>query len=236
MPVTCEDNGAIRALHLSADEPGRTLSVETVAETCAALVEYEENPSLKVATLESVGPDFGSLSLDRGIVAPPYGRISKPVVVGIRGRCAGEVLTMVAALTSVRISGESAAYSFGAGLAPGDRLTERSGLDTQVWHAAAMWLTLARKELTAAEALRVGLVTKVVADREVETVVRETAEWISKLLPVALMTDRAGARITRDLAIQDGMFLLYGDYVLAYHQPVSWEETWGLHATSKGRR
>ena len=120
----------------------------------------------------------------------------KPVIAMIRGYCLGGGLN-VANLCDLRIAAEDARFGIPAArLGLGYRAGSMKKLLDIVGKAAALEIMLTARQFSAAEALAIGLVHKVVPLLELETATRACCDTIAANAPLTL---RAAKRIIREV-------------------------------------
>jgi enoyl-CoA hydratase/carnithine racemase len=116
----------------------------------------------------------------------------KPVIAMIRGYCLGGGLN-IAALCDLRIAAEDARFGIPAArMGLGYRASSMKKLVDLVGKAATLEIMLTARQFSAAEALHMGLVHKVVPVAELE---RATGEYCDMLAANAPLTMRAAKRI-----------------------------------------
>ncbi len=106
-------------------------------------------------------------------------RVTKPVIASIHGYCFGGGLE-IALACDLRIASPDALFSLpetGLGLIPGGGGTQR--LPRLIGLARALDLLITGDRIDAAEALRIGLVTRLVTDRD--SLERETGEFAKRI-------------------------------------------------------
>lgn len=111
---------------------------------------------------------------------------AKPVIAGIHGFCLGGGLG-IAMQADLRIAGSSAQFGIPAaklGIAYSYEMVTR--LISLVGQAHARMIIYTGERLDAAEALRIGLVNRVVPDAELDDAVRQLAATISANAPLSL--------------------------------------------------
>ncbi|MET0931016.1 MAG: enoyl-CoA hydratase/isomerase family protein [Aeromicrobium sp.] len=129
-----------------------------------------------------------------------FSDVCTPVIAAVGGLCLGGGFEIMLG-TDLRIVGSSASLGLpevGVGLIPGSGSTVR--LAEQVSWAHAMQLLLTGDPISAAEALRIGLVNEVVPDGEALDRALAVAERIARNGPVAVRTAKEIAVRTRGLA------------------------------------
>jgi enoyl-CoA hydratase/carnithine racemase len=124
----------------------------------------------------------------------------KPVIAMIRGYCLGGGLN-IAALCDLRIAADDARFGIPAArMGLGYRAPSMKKLIDIVGAAFAREIMITARQFTAAEALRMGLVHKVVPVADLEKTVREYTDMISGNAP---LTMRAAKRIIGEVAKVD---------------------------------
>lgn len=128
-----------------------------------------------------------------------------PVLAGIHGACLGSAIEFVAA-ADIRIATENSNYFMGevksgmcSDLGGTTRLTKLLG------RSQAMRLLLTAERIDAQEALRIGLVDKVVPNEDLETVVMDMAKSIATMSPFAVMTTKRVVQIAADGSLAAGL-------------------------------
>lgn len=167
-------------------------AIRTAAEQAA------DRDDVRVVVLRADG-DFGSgwapTALDEPIGLPgvtpttlgidAVAAIPQPVVVAIRGQATSVALELALA-GDIRIASTDARFSLPdahAGMLPSGGGTQR--LPRAVGRAAALRLLLLGEEIDAEEALRIGLVSRVVNAGDLDRVVHEVATTIALRGPIA---------------------------------------------------
>jgi enoyl-CoA hydratase len=126
-------------------------------------------------------------------------RLSKPLIAAIEGPCiagGSEILLT----TDIRIAGESATFGISEvrwGLFPQGGSTVR--LRRQISHTKAMEMLLTGDHYPAHEALRIGLIGRVVADGETLAAAREVAARIAANGPIAVRKVKQSVQETEAL-------------------------------------
>jgi enoyl-CoA hydratase/carnithine racemase len=131
---------------------------------------------------------------------------SKPTIAKINGACVGDGVNL-AVCCDMRIASADAAFTLPAAkLGVGYRSGGVKRLAEVVGMPAAMDLFFTARSVTAEEALRMGLVNRVVPSADIDDVVAETARIISENAPLTIAGIKAIARelgkpsAARDLA------------------------------------
>jgi enoyl-CoA hydratase len=124
----------------------------------------------------------------------------KPVIAMIRGYCIGGGLN-IANLCDLRIASDDARFGIPAAkMGLGYRAASMKHLVDLVGAAYAREIMLTARQFSAEEALRMGLVQKVVPVAELEKTVREYCDMIAANAP---LTMRAAKRIIREVSVAE---------------------------------
>jgi len=122
--------------------------------------------------------------------------LDKPTIAVIRGYCLGGGLN-IAALCDLRIAADDARFGIPAGkMGLGYRAGAMKTLVDLVGAAFAREIMLTARQFTAAEALHMGLVHRVVAVPQLEALVRDYCESIAANAPLTLRTAK---RVIREV-------------------------------------
>ena len=124
----------------------------------------------------------------------------KPVIAMIRGYCIGGGLN-IANLCDLRIAADDSRFGIPAAkMGLGYRASSMKNLVDIVGKAAALEIMITARQFNADDALRMGLVHKVVPVPELEKATREYCEMITANAP---LTMRAAKRIIREVSAKD---------------------------------
>ncbi len=182
-----EKKGHVVLLRLRRD----TLDAETVRELAAAAEEIQDDDDAYVVVLSGDGQTFcrGWDTSPEGVVADSFSflsSLSRPIIAAVRGDALSVGLELALAC-DVRISGEGARFGLpeaSLGLIPSCGGTQR--LPRVVGRAKALQMMLLGEVIDATEALRCGLVSRVVPDHGVDAEVLALAERIASRGPLAV--------------------------------------------------
>src|SRR5688500_11985680 len=200
------------------------LSAEMNRELAGALMAFDTNDNLWVALITGAGDrafcagaDLGRIqsSLESQHAAPvqssgPRGsaftalELKKPVVAAINGHCLAAGLGL-ALLCDVRIASANATFGTmgtARGIVPGAGQTQR--LPRLVGMANAMWLLLSSERIGAEEALRIGLVNKVVPQADLMQTARQWADVLASRAPLAVQAAKQAAQQGLTMPLQEG--------------------------------
>lgn len=214
----CEGIGTITC---NRPEVRNALNIEMIDELSLCLDEVEKDPDLRVLILTGAGNCFisgGDIEMIRKGLEAPYQfflthdrltgfglrltRLTIPVIAAIPGPAIGGGLE-IAMACDFRIAAETALLGLpeaGLGIMPGAGGTAR--LTRIVGREMALYLELTGELIDAREALRIGLVGKVVPEGEAVTAATELAEKIRKNAPVSVATIKRTINLAADMPLE----------------------------------
>ena len=158
--------------------------------------------------------------------------IEKPVIAAINGDALGQGLEL-ALSCDIRLSSEKARFGFpqvAHGLIPFDGGTQR--LPRIVGRGKALELILTTEIITAEEALRIGLVSKVVTGANLAAETEALARTIAAKAPIALRFIKEAINKGLDLTLEQGLYLEADLYFLIH---TTADRTEGITAFLKKR-
>ena len=168
---------------------------------------------------ETVRPEFEENDLSEatiGSLAEPISRLDMPVLAAIQGNTIGQGLELVLAC-DLRIASENSRFGLTqlkTGSVPGDGGTQR--LSRLVGKAKAMEMILTGEIIDAREALRIGLVSRLVPRREVTTTVMGLAREMASRAPIAVKFAKETICKGMDLTLEQGLRLEADLYFLLH--------------------
>lgn len=206
-PVLFRLEGGIGHLQLNRPEASNAVDVPTLRALYDALMQAHGSADLRVLLLTGAGRNFcagGDVKTfaSKGEALPDYLReatswlqvvtgamlsLQAPVVVAVQGFAAGGAGFGLVCAADLVIAAESAKFLAGAtrvGMAPDAGATVT--LPQLVGLRKAMEIVLTNPTITAAEALDIGLVTKVVPDEDLQSAALALAETLAAGAPRAL--------------------------------------------------
>jgi enoyl-CoA hydratase/carnithine racemase len=210
------DDG-IGRITLNNPERHNTLSVEMRRALPAALAALDEDPDVRVIVLTGAGErafsagadisEFGEqrttpearAEYDRGSAfgGNVWAAIDKPIIAMIRGYCIGGGL-LVALQADIRIAADGSQFGVPAGrLGLGYASSGVRALLDLVGPAFTSEILFSARRFDADEALRIGLVNRVVAADRVEAEVGELAQLIAANAPLTIAACKAAIRELR---------------------------------------
>jgi len=159
-----------------------------------------------ISQFESLRSDPGAVQRYEELAEGAQTRLQlldKPTVAMIRGFCLGAGVN-IANVCDLRIAGDDARFGVPAAkMGLGYRASSMKNLVDVVGAASAREIMLTARQFTAAEALRMGLVHRVVPAVELE---KFTAEYCQAIAANAPLTMRAAKRIIRELTRSPAQF------------------------------
>jgi 2-(1,2-epoxy-1,2-dihydrophenyl)acetyl-CoA isomerase len=206
-PVLLDIEGGIARIRLNRPQAANGMSVELLEALYRAVMTCHGTPGLRVLVLTGEGRNFcagGDVQAfaARGEALPDYirpataylqdsvlslARLQAPVIVAVQGFAAGGGGFGLVCAADFVIAGQSAKFLAGAtrvAMAPDAGVS--ATLPRLVGLRKATEILLTNPVIGADEALRLGLVTRVVPDAELESATRALAQELAQGAPLAL--------------------------------------------------
>ncbi len=158
-----------------------------------------KQPLPQPVTLGNLWHTQGEAILNKGL------EIWKPVIMAVNGLCVGGGMTMLMA-TDIRIAAEHATFMLPEarrGILPGAGGTQR--ILSQMPYAIAMEMILLGEQLSAQDALKYGLVNRVVPLEELMPTAMDYAERLCQRAPLTVQATKELAVRSMGLGINDGL-------------------------------
>lgn len=224
--LTFERRGATAVVTMNRPESRNALSLPMLVGMADAWVEIDEDDDIRCAILTGAGGTFCSgmdLKSMSGPQAEEYAHrqkadpdlhwkallrhyyLRKPLIAAVEGYAVAGGTEILQA-TDIRVAGESATFGvFEArrGLFPLGGSTVR--LRRQIPFAAAMDILLTARAVSAEEALRIGLIGRVVPDGKALDEALEIAQVICANGPLAVEAIKRSVRETEGMSEEDGL-------------------------------
>jgi len=217
--------GAVTVLTIDRPQARNALDPATAAELRQALLGFEADAEARVAVItgagekafcagadlssvrgEEAGPAVQALDpANQGLVTDPG--LTKPLIAAINGYALGAGLEL-ALLCDLRIAADTASFALPEvqiGSLPGSGGTQR--LSRVVGLGPALHLTLTGERIDAAEALRIGLVTRIVPAAELMAEALRIAERIAANAPLSVRAAKRAVRQGAEMGLADGLAL-----------------------------
>jgi enoyl-CoA hydratase/carnithine racemase len=197
----------IGSITLNRLKDGISVNADMAQELQELAREINLNDDIYVVTLTGAGDVFCSGSDDTTPCSPAaaIAAIDRPVIAAINGDAIGPGLE-IALAADVRIAADSARFSLpqvAAGKIPSDGGTQR--LPRIVGKGRALELLLTANTINAAEALEIGLVTRVVPPGALADELGKLAESIAAKGPVALRYLKEAINKGMELTLEQGL-------------------------------
>ena len=222
-------------LTLNRPEAANRVNLELSQELEDACCQINQDDEVYVVVLSGAGDVFCGGGEEKGVVysvASAVADIEKPVIVAINGDTLGQGLEL-ALSCDIRLASDKAKFGFpqlAQGLIPADGGTQR--LARLVGRGKALELILTAETITAAEALEIGLVNKVVARKELAAEAETLAATTASKGPIALRFIKEAVSKGLDLTLEQGL-RLEGDLYFLLHTTA--DRTEGINAFLKKR-
>ena len=203
--VTSERSGPITTITLHRPEVRNAVDGPTARALAAAFRAFEDDDASSVAVLHGgggtfcAGADLKGIATERanridpkgdGPMGPTRMRLHKPVIAAIEGHAVAGGLEL-ALWCDLRVAAEDATFGvfcrrWGVPLIDGGTVR----LSRIIGHGRAMDLVLTGRAVDAAEALAIGLVTRVVPPGQALTAATELAESLTRFPQTCMRHDR----------------------------------------------
>jgi enoyl-CoA hydratase len=219
--ITVSRRGAVALLTIDHVEKHNALRESMRAELSAAMQAADDDAAVRAIVLTGAGDrafaaggDIGELArrtleeqrrvMAGGSVFGAVRRVRTPIVAAINGVCLGGGLEL-ALSCDIRIAASHAKFGqpeVAIGLIPGGGATQL--LPRVVGMGAALRLVLTGEAIGAEEALRIGLVSEVVAGDVLLERALAVADTIAARAPLAVAAAKEATRAALDLALEEG--------------------------------
>ncbi|MBC8292514.1 MAG: enoyl-CoA hydratase/isomerase family protein [Proteobacteria bacterium] len=231
MSILFETTGGVALVTIDRPEVRNALDFDASDELVATWRRFNDDPDLRVAVLtgagdkafcsgadmRGVGEFYRNLGpterLRRSEQQPGLGgltrnmRIEKPIIAAINGACLAGGLEL-ALSCDIRLAADTASFGLPEvthGLIPGAGGTQR--LPRLVGPSVALDMIMSGRRLDAEEALRVGLVSRVVDAADLLEQATELAGLVAANAPLAVQAARAAVLRGLDLPLEEGLRL-----------------------------
>jgi enoyl-CoA hydratase len=226
----------IADITLNRPEAGNSINQQLAQELEDVCRGINQDDDIYVVTLTGAGDKAfcsgGELekSGSRYSVATAIASIEKPVIAAINGDALGQGLELALGC-DIRLASDKAKFGFpnvAQGIIPFDGGTQR--LPRIVGRGKALELILTAETITAEEALRIGLVSKVVSEANLAAETEALAKTIAAAAPIALRYIKEAVNKGLDLTLEQGLRLEADLYFLIH---TSADRTEGITAFLK---
>ena len=212
----------IADITLNRPEVGNSINQQLAQELEDVCRRINQDDDVYVVTLTGAGDKAfcsGSepeKSVSRYSVATAIASIEKPVIAAINGDALGQGLELALGC-DIRLASDKARFGFpqvARGLIPFDGGTQR--LPRIVGRGKALELILTAETITAEEAFRIGLVSRVVSGADLTAETEALARTIAAAAPVALRYIKEAVNKGLDLTLEQGLRLEADLYFLIH--------------------
>ena len=186
---------------------------QEMVEICAAV---NQDDDIYVVLITGAGDKFCCGSDIKSSVAASVAGIEKPVIAAINGDAIGDGLEL-ALSCDIRVASDTAKFGLPhleSGTIPADGGTQR--LPRLIGKGKALELILTAETINAAEALDIGLVSKVVPVNELSTAVETLVQGIATKAPISLRYVKEAVNKGMDMTMDQGLRLEADLYLLLH--------------------
>ena len=213
--------GRIAYITINRPEAMNSLSTEVIQDLHDAMVDFRDNNDLWVAILTGAGDRAFCAGLDiKGFVSDPGtteavtpvrpDNIWKPFIAAVNGYCLGGGCEL-AMMCDIRIASENAEFGqpeVNIGFMPAGGGTIR--MPRFIPRAVAAEILLTGNRINAQEALRIGLVSRVVAKEKLMDTAKQIANTIITRGPLAVRAVKEAMIRGYDMTLEEGLELEKG--------------------------
>ncbi len=221
-PLLVDRRGAVGWVTLHRPEQRNAIDRAMRSALTDRLAELDGDAAIRVIVLTGAGPAFcAGADLKEGAarveghplvdapasIAAPLDALRTPIIAAINGPAVGGGFELALAC-DIRIAAERARFALTElriGSMPGSGGIQR--LARAVPAAIAARIVLTGEAIDAAEALRVGLVSEVVADEELAQHAAVVAERVAAMAPLSLIAAKQSLRAAGELQLSAGLDL-----------------------------
>ncbi len=151
-----------------------------------------------------------------GLIADPVAGLDRPVIAALNGDAIGQGLELALAC-DIRIAAETSHFALPhvhRGLIPWDGGTQR--LARVLGRSKALEMILTGETIDAREALRIGLLSRILPAEEVMPAAMKTAETVASMAPVAVRYVKEAVSRGMEMPLEQGLSLEGDLYLLLY--------------------
>jgi enoyl-CoA hydratase/carnithine racemase len=225
MKVLFEVRNQVAYITLNRPDVMNAMDPETYQLLSQFWCEVRDNPEIRVAIITGAGEKAFTAGADLKTAIPRQPEkyefwltqkemilnrgleVWKPVIAAVNGYCLAGGMTLLMA-TDLRVAADNAVFEISEvkrGIFPANGGTQR--ILSQLPYAIAMEMILLGRRFSAQEALRWGLVNRVVPQSELMTAAEEYAEVIKKNAPLATQAIKELVVRSRSLPLEQGLRL-----------------------------
>jgi len=214
--ISYEMKDGVGWLTLRRPAAGNTVNAALAVEFADACRAFEDDSSARVLVVGGDGDAFCRGAADGAghPVAAVLAGLTRPVIAMLAGDAIGQGLE-IALAADIRIAAETARFALpqaNEGRLPEDGGSQR--LPRLVGRAKALELLLTGEEIDAAEARRIGLVSRVYPDAALLPEVTKLAVAMSRRAPISMRFTREAVRQGLEMTLEQGLRLEADLYAL----------------------
>jgi enoyl-CoA hydratase len=224
----------IGSITLNRPEAGNAVNLKMAQELEDICLKISEDDDVYVVIITGAGDKAFCRGVEKSASSPAnaIASIAQPVIAAINGDALGAGLEL-ALCGDIRLSSDRAKFGFlevAKGLIPAGGGTQR--LPRIIGRGKALELILTAETITAEEAFRIGLVSKVVKGAELISESETLARTIAAKAPIALRFIKEAVNKGLDLTLEQGLRLEADLYFLLH---TTADRTEGINAFLKKR-
>jgi enoyl-CoA hydratase len=224
----------IGSITLNRPEAGNSINLKLAQELADVCLKVNEDDDIYVVVITGAGDKAFCRGVEKADVSPTdaLAGIAKPVIAAINGDALGAGLELALG-GDIRLSSDRAKFGFpevAQGLIPSGGGTQR--LPRIIGRGKAMELILSAEIITADEALRIGLVSRVVKGADLAAETEALARTIAAKAPIALRFIKEAVNKGLELTLEQGLRLEADLYFLIH---TTADRTEGINAFLKKR-
>lgn len=229
--ILVETHGRVGLVRLNRPKQLNALNTATLSELAAAISELEQDPQIGAMVITgnarafAAGADIAEFQqttlaeLMKGLRADQYEvlrKVRKPLIAAVSGFAYGGgcELAMICDLIVASDTAKFAQPEINLGIIPGGGGTQR--LTRQMGKYLAMEMVLGGRVLSAWEALRYGLVNKVVPVELFLEEALDLAQTIAGRAPLATRLAKDAVNRAQDLSLENGLGLERSNFLIAF--------------------
>jgi enoyl-CoA hydratase len=208
----------VAQITLNRPEAGNSINQQLAQELEAVCRQVNQDEAVYVVIVSGAGDKAFCKGgeLEKSGAAATIAAIEKPVIAAINGDALGQGLELILSC-DIRLASDKAKFGFpqvSQGLIPADGGTQR--LPRIVGRGKALELLLTAETITAAEALEIGLVSRVVGGAKLAGEAEALAKTIAAKGPIALRFIKEAVNKGLDLTLEQGLRLEADLYFLLH--------------------
>lgn len=231
--VIFQKQGHIASIRLNRPGTGNVINARMLGELADAVTSVNQDDDIYGVLLGAAGDSFCA-GADTGTdAAAVVASIDKPVIAVVNGEALGEGLELALAC-DIRLASDKA--SFGLGQVSRGGLPQNGGtqrLPRLIGKGKSLEMILTAETIGAAEALEIGLVSRVVPAAELEAEAKALAEKVVSQAPVSLRYAKEAVNKGMDMTMEQGL-RLEADLYLLLHTTA--DRTEGIRAFLEKRK